>query len=152
MSTASHTTTADELLKLPRGKVRYELVKGELQSMSPAGSEHGAVTLRLSTLLDQFVTDRGLGLAFGAETGFLIHRDPDTVRAPDLAFVGQERIPPESPPQGFWPGAPDLAVEVVSPGDVVREIDENPAPMNSQTTIARMSPSCRALRNRLMPN
>jgi Uma2 family endonuclease len=127
MSTVSHSVTADELLKLPRGKMRYELVRGELQSMSPAGSEHGAVTLRLSTLLDRFVTDHGLGLAFGAETGFLIQRDPDTVRAPDLAFVRQDRLPPDGPPQGFWPGAPDLAVEVVSPGDVVREIDEKVA-------------------------
>lgn len=124
MSTIARITTADELLRLPRGKVRYELVRGELLTISPAGSQHGVVIGTLFLLIAEFVKRQKLGLMFGAESGFLIHRDPDTVRAPDIAFVRQDRVPSGGPPQSFWPGAPDLAVEVVSPGDTVREIDE----------------------------
>ena len=127
MSPATRLMTADELLRLPRGKARYELIKGELLTMSPAGSEHGSIIFRLSALIHQFISSRKLGLGFGAESGFLIQRDPDTVRAPDIAFVRADRIPAEGPPQGFWPGAPDLAVEVVSPGDGVREVGEKVA-------------------------
>lgn len=124
MSTSTSFVTADELLRYPRGKARHELIKGEIQTMSPAGSEHGAVTFQLSTLIGNHVAATRAGRAFGAETGFLIQRDPDTVRAPDIAFIRRERLPSDGLPQGFWPGAPDLAVEVVSPGDTVREIDE----------------------------
>ena len=124
MSIVSQTVTAEELLQLPRGKMRYELVKGELLAMSPSGSEHGAVTFHFSTLIGQFVAATGAGLAFGAETGFLIQRNPDTVRAPDIAFIRRERIPVGGLPQGYWPGAPDLAVEVISPGDTAREVEE----------------------------
>ena len=124
VSIVSQTITAEELLKLPRGKMRYELVKGELLSMSPFGSEHGAVTFHLSTVIGRYVAATGAGLAFGAETGFMIERNPDTVRAPDIAFIHREHIPAGGLPQGFWPGAPDLAVEVVSPGDTTREVEE----------------------------
>lgn len=127
MSTVARIVTADELLLLPRGNVRYELVKGELLTMSPAGSAHGAITQRLSTLLDQYVTANGLGLVFGAETGFLIARDPDTVRSPNIAFIHSGRISAGGPPDGFWPGAPDLAVEVVSHGDTLREVEDKAA-------------------------
>ena len=127
MTTVASLVTAEELLRLPRGKARYELVRGELLTMSPAGSEHGAVALRLSTLLNQFVMARGIGMAFGAETGFLVQQNPDTVRAPDFAFVRRDRIPDGELPRGFWHGAPDLAVEVASPGDTLREIDEKVA-------------------------
>jgi len=123
MSTVAEPITADELLKMSRGEVRRELIRGELSTTSPAGSEHGVVTMKLSSLVEQYVAARSLGLVFGAETGFLLERDPDTVRAPDVAFVRLEQIPASGIPQGYWPGAPDLAVEVVSPNDTVREVD-----------------------------
>jgi Uma2 family endonuclease len=90
MSTTTHTMTADELLKLSRGKFRYELVKGELITMSPAGSEHGAVIMNLAVPLGQYIKANKLGIAFGAETGFKLATDPDTVRAPDISFVRSE--------------------------------------------------------------
>jgi Uma2 family endonuclease len=65
-----------------------------------------------------------LGMMFGAETGFRLAKDPDTVRAPDIAFISKKNVPRELPKDGFWPGAPDLAVEVLSPGDRTGEVDE----------------------------
>lgn len=124
MSTTTQLMTAEELLKLPRGRFRYELIKGELITMSPSGSEHGAIVVNLTVLLAQHVKANNLGIVFGAETGFKIAENPDTVRAPDVAFISQERIPDSGIPKEYWRGAPDLAVEVLSPGDAVRKVDE----------------------------
>jgi Uma2 family endonuclease len=120
MSTVAAPITADNLLQMPRGQCRYELIRGRLIETSPSGSEHGVVTMRLSLMVGQFVASRNLGLVFGAETGFFLERDPDTVRAPDIAFVRAERIPESGIPYGCWRGTPDLAVEVVSPNDTDR--------------------------------
>jgi Uma2 family endonuclease len=124
MSTTTQLMTADELLKLPRGRFRYELVKGELITMSPSGSEHGAVVVNVTVLVGQHVKANNLGIVFGAETGFKIADNPDTVLAPDVAFVRREHIPESGVPKKYWPGAPDLAVEVLSPGDTAREVEE----------------------------
>jgi Uma2 family endonuclease len=95
--------------------------------MSLSGSEHGVVTMRLSLILGPFVAARNLGLLFGAETGFELERNPDTVRAPDIAFISHARIPAGRIPQGYWTGPPELAVEVVSPSDTAREVSEKAA-------------------------
>jgi Uma2 family endonuclease len=124
MGTTTQLMTAEELLKLTRGEFRYELVKGELRKMSPAGSEHGAIIVNLTSPLDQYVKANQLGRVFGAETGFKLASDPDTVRALDIAFVRRERIPPTGIPKEYWPGAPDLAIEVLSPRDTVYAVDE----------------------------
>ena len=124
MSTTT-SVTADELLALPTGMgKRYELVAGELRVMSPSGWRHGQVVSDLSSLLGAFIRQQSLGRAFGAETGFLLERNPDTVRAPDFAFIAKHHLPPADPQEAFWPGAPDLAVEVTSPGDTSREVAE----------------------------
>jgi Uma2 family endonuclease len=124
MSTVAEPITAAELLQMPRGQARYELIKGRLITMSPAGSEHGVVISRFSSLVEQFITAHNLGLVFGTETGFLLEKSLDTVRAPDIAFVRLERIPETGIPEGYWPGAPDLAVEVNSPSDTARAVAE----------------------------
>src|ERR1044072_1717233 len=124
MTTTLQRSTASDLYEMPDDGFRYELVKGELRKMSPAGSEQGAVIVNITVLLGQHVKANKLGVCFGAETGFKIASDPDTVRAPDVAFIRQERIPEGGLPKKFWPGAPDLAVEVLSPGDSRREVDE----------------------------
>jgi len=117
--------TADELFALPMGMgKRYELVAGELRVMSPAGWEHGGIVANIAALLGSYIRTQKIGRAFGAETGFLLSRDPDTVRAPDFAFVANEHLPKTKPTEAFWPGAPDLAAEVLSPGDTSSEVDE----------------------------
>src|SRR6185312_13736217 len=122
---ATTIVTADELLAMPTGMgKRYELVAGELRVMSPAGWRHGKITSRLNSWLHSYVEQQGLGIVFGAETGFRLASDPDTVRAPDISFVAKRNIPEQEPKDGFWPGAPDLAVEVLSPGDRTGEVDE----------------------------
>ncbi|MEX2307622.1 MAG: Uma2 family endonuclease [Pirellulales bacterium] len=124
MSTTT-IVTADELLVMPKGMgKRYELVAGELRVMSPSGWRHGMIVDNLEFLLGSFIRQNGLGRGFGAETGFLLKRDPDTVRAPDYAFIAKEHLPEMDPEEAFWPGAPDLAVEVLSPGDTLGEVSE----------------------------
>jgi Uma2 family endonuclease len=122
MSTPTQTMTAEQLLKLPRGEFRYELVKGELRTMSPAGEEHGAVIMNLAAPLAMYIKANNLGVTYGAETGFKIARDPDTVLAPDIAFIRRERIEQVGIQKKFREGAPDLAVEVLSPGDTYEEV------------------------------
>jgi Uma2 family endonuclease len=117
--------TADELYEL--GDIgRSELIRGELIRMSPANPRHGVLVNFMEVMIDAHIRSRKLGRAhvrarklgrvFGAETGFKVASDPDTVRAPDVAFVAGERGR-SLPKRGFFDGAPDLAVEVVSPCD-----------------------------------
>jgi Uma2 family endonuclease len=124
MSTATQLMTADELLRLPDRGELYELVNGELRVMSPAGFEHGIIGAYLSQLLGAFSRANRLGLVAAAETGFLITRDPDTVRSPDVAFVSRARVESAGMTKKYFPGAPDLAAEVISPSDRVGEVDE----------------------------
>jgi Uma2 family endonuclease len=109
---------------MPRDGFRYELVEGELRRMSPAGDEHGKTTMELAGPLHQYVKRNKLGKVYAAETGFLIQTNPDTVRAPDIAFVRTERIEETPRVKSYRPGAPDLAVEVTSPGDTVSEVED----------------------------
>jgi len=109
---------------MPDDGFRYELVKGELRKMSPAGHKHGLIAMNVATPLNNQVTAKKLGRVYAAETGFLISSSPDTVRAPDVAFVSQERLDAVGNVEGYWPGAPDLAVEVISPSDTYAEVEE----------------------------
>jgi Uma2 family endonuclease len=107
-------TTAEQLLKA--GDIgRCELIRGELCRMIPPSFEHGRITIKLTGPVVNHVEAHGLGTVVAAETGFLLAHDPDTVRAPDIAFVRAARGP--GPERGYFPGAPDLAVEVLSPDD-----------------------------------
>jgi Uma2 family endonuclease len=123
MSTVTRYT-ADELLRMPDDGFRYELVRGELIKMSPAGFLHGAVVARLTSRLEQYVNQHNLGCVTGAETGYSLERDPDTVRAPDIGFVSRARIEQTGLPRTFYPGPPSLSVEVVSPSDTAAEVDD----------------------------
>lgn len=113
--------TADELLRAYLPDKHVELVRGVLVVREPAGGRHGHVTARLSKRLMDVVEARGQGTVFAAETGFQLSTDPDTVRAADIAFVTRERLPDPDVP-GYPALAPDLVVEVASPGDRPGEI------------------------------
>ncbi len=116
--------TADELFEIQSDGFRYELVRGELKRMSPAGDEHGMVGMQLAIPLGSYVKANHLGKLYLAETGFLIKKNPDTVRAPDIAFVRMERIKQTPRVKSYRHGAPDLAVEINSPGDTVSKVEE----------------------------
>ncbi|MGB6043445.1 MAG: Uma2 family endonuclease, partial [Pirellulales bacterium] len=120
MATTDHITTAHQLLDVSLGQP-CELVRGHLVMMSPSGFEHGRVVAHITRLLGDFVVRKRLGVLTGAESGFQLARDPDTVRAPDVGFVRKDRVP-RTPIPGFFPGAPDLAVEVLSPNDRPRDV------------------------------
>ena len=114
MSTTTHLMTAEELIRLDDDSHRHELIKGELLTMPLPKFEHGRVTLNLAVILAQHVKANNLGIVCG-EAGFKLESDPDTVLGPDVSFVTHGRT--AVPPEGYYLGPPDLAVEVLSPGD-----------------------------------
>ncbi len=124
MSTATRPTTADELLHMPDDGFRYELVEGELRKMTPAGSEHGFLSNEISWRLTDHVRRHSFGQVFGAETGFRIDHNPDTVLAPDTSFIRKERIQAIGIPKEYFPEAPALVVEIISPSDTAEEVDD----------------------------
>jgi len=107
--------TAEELMHLDDDSHRHELIKGELLTMSPPGDLHGAVTMNLTLLLGMHVKANNLGVMRAAETGFKLESNPDTVLAPDIAFIARDRV--GGPVVGYRDGAPDLVVEVMSQWD-----------------------------------
>lgn len=123
MAVNAGAVTAEQLRTMPDDGMRRELVRGEVRVTTPAGFEHGRIAYRLAGLLFAHVESAGGGTGTGAETGFLLARDPDTVRAPDAAFVSEKRLKEVGPTHKFWPGAPDFAAEVVSPDDSFREVE-----------------------------
>lgn len=119
MASTAQIVTAQQLFETP-GWERFELVRGELVPMSPPGFNHGWIASGISAILRDFVHCQKLGVVV-VESGFIIARDPDTVRAPDVAFVRAERLPPGGV-RAFFEGAPDLAVEVIFPSDHASEV------------------------------
>ena len=109
--------TAEDLLRLPDDGLRHELIDGELRTMAPAGGEHGDTAGAILSHFGRFVYDHPVARVLSADPGFVPRRNPDRVRAPDVAVLRLERIPPDGLPTSYIPGAPDLAVEVVSPND-----------------------------------
>jgi len=101
---------------------RCELIRGEIATMSPAGDEHGFVALNIGGLLHAFVRQHPLGRLYAAETGFWLERDPDTVRAPDVAFVSAARYR-RAEGTSWVIVAPELVVEVVSPSESWSEVE-----------------------------
>jgi Uma2 family endonuclease len=115
------TYTARDLERLSVDGLRYELIRGELFEMSPASFQHGTITMRLAARATVYAEDNNLGLCTTSETGFLISSNPDTVLAPDWAFVSNERLSGVVL-EGYLPLAPDLVLETRSPNDTTREV------------------------------
>jgi Uma2 family endonuclease len=123
MSTAEKLLTAEEFMRLPEsiegGKM--ELVEGKVITMCPVGFEHGELAATIYDALKTFVRSHSLGSVV-QETGFKLASSPDLVRAPDVSFVLQKRVPVGAARRRFVEGPPDLAVEVVSPGDLDSDV------------------------------
>jgi len=132
MSTTTRLITADELLVMPHrdehgNDCLLELIRGEVRRMSPSGITHGVFCTELAIEIGGFVKANNLGIVCGAETGFIVERDPDSVLGADVAFISHERLAKIDNPDKFGPFAPDLAVEVMSPGNTAREMEEKVA-------------------------
>jgi Uma2 family endonuclease len=122
MQVQERLRTADDLWELAHAGRRCELVRGVIVDMAPAGDAHGVVAMWIGHLILAYVDAHDLGEVTAAETGFQLFADPDTVRAPDVGFVAKEHLTPMT--GKYYPGAPDLAVEVVSPGDTASDIHD----------------------------
>ena len=94
--------------------------------MCPAGGRHGIVAENIADIVKPHVKAQALGRMPLADTGYFIARDPDVVRAPDLAFIARDRMP-DHIPDGFFEIPPDLAIEIVSPGDRYQDVLEKAA-------------------------
>jgi Uma2 family endonuclease len=133
MPDTARLITADELEHMPGTDHGYELVKGRLIRMSPVGPDHGRIVIGFGSMLHQHVKSRRLGDVM-TEVGFKLELDPDTVRAPDVAFIRRERTTRAS--RGFFKGGPDLVVEVLSPDDRPSEVLEKIAEYLTHGVIA----------------
>jgi Uma2 family endonuclease len=120
--TINSTTTAKQLFEMPENNDKIELIKGKVIRMLPTGGKHGVIATRLGGILYFYVEQNNLGLVCAAATGFVLSRNPDTVRAPDASFIAKENIPKSGIPEEYWEIPPDLAVEVLSPSDRASEV------------------------------
>ena len=121
MAATQTLITAEQLMAMGPD-TRFELVRGELVAMSPVNKKHGWLVVRLAAWMYSFVDPRKLGVV-GTELGFILARDPDLVRAPDVCFIPTARWG-DFDQDGFFEGAPDLAVEVLSPDDRASEVQK----------------------------
>jgi Uma2 family endonuclease len=116
--------TADDLAALPDDGVhRFELIRGEIREVPPAGGDHGRIAGRTLKPLVA-LQDAGIGELLVADTGYFLEYEPDTVLAPDAAFMLREDLPPLGVEKGFVRSIPALVIEVVSPSESMREVLE----------------------------
>ena len=116
--------TADDLLRLDSQGVRGELIRGVLHETMPAGLRHGEIVADLIISIGTHTRPRRLGRIFGSDSGVILETNPDTVREPDVAYISAERLPLDVEINGYCPVAPDLVVEIKSPSDSEREVDD----------------------------
>lgn len=116
--------TAEQVAELPEkpGVWHYELVDGELVELPGAGVIHALVAGLIYRLLHTFCSEHDLGIVLQDGVGYILARDPDTLRIPDVSFIARERISSESAPEGFSETIPNLTVEVMSPGNSALEL------------------------------
>jgi len=147
VATKAKPVTVEELWDLRDEPYRFTLINGELHRMAGAGGTHGALQIILGLHLGPFVYSRGLGRLYG-DTGFRLFPDRDTTLFPDVAFVRAERVPRGELEEGFLNLVPDLAMEIVSPTDYPKLLDEKLAAfMDAQTPcVWRLYPRSRSIR------
>ncbi len=115
--------TAEAFWQLPETEQHRELVRGEVVETMPPGGRHGIIAIEIAFRLRDWVRQGASGYV-GAESGFILSRNPDTVRSPDVFYVRADRIPATGVPEAFWDMAPDLAIEIVSPSESADEVLE----------------------------
>ena len=120
--TTEKLLTAEDLLHLDSQGFRGELLRGALHETQPSGVRHGKIVVNLIVRLDAFVDPRQMGTILASDVGFLLEKEPDTVREPDVAFISARRLPLDQDVPGFFDGPPDLAVEIASPSDSPRQL------------------------------
>ena len=114
--------TVEDFYALPDDGRRYELVHGEFVSEPSPGGRHGRVAAKLVQRIGAHVEAHRLGVVLTCDTGFVLHREPDTMRAPDVAFVTYERYHAFGDDTLALPGPPDIAIEVLSPSDTPAKV------------------------------
>ena len=125
MSTKARLT-AEDLWRMPVVEVRRELVNGEVVEMPLVGPRHGELTLRVGSFLADHLNKHGGGKVAVGDVGFVLNLsyDPERVRGADVAFISTDRLPGGELPEKFFRGAPDLAVEVLSPSDTFARVQQ----------------------------
>ena len=123
-TTQTKLLTADDLLSLYSKGVRGELIRGVLCETMAVGGEHGEIVMNLGGEMRSFIKPRRLGRLAGSDAGVRLERDPDTVREPDLAFISSQKLPLNVRNPGYYEVVPDLVVEVASPSDSRREVND----------------------------
>lgn len=124
MVTEKTLLTAEQFLDRPDDGCRYELLDGELHQMTPPSGRHGTIQGRIVRLLGNYVEEQNLDFWVGGESGVILRRNPDRVRAPDVYVIDRARLPNGEMPDGFLPVVPDLIVKIVSPTDRATDIQE----------------------------
>ena len=124
MPTATGLLTAEDFAALPTKGMRLELVRGEIRARAPTFGDHGDTAGALHAMLGYYIRQHRLGRIYAAETGFLLARNPDTVRAPDIAFIQTSRVTPDARAAKWNPVIPDLVTEVISSGDRPTEVSD----------------------------
>jgi Uma2 family endonuclease len=124
MATTEKLLTAEEFERLPDDGKRYELIDGELREMAPTVNWHGEVESKLVVRLGSHVEAQRLGIVSCGETLYIVRRNPDRVRAADIVFIRQERVPPVEARQHIMEVIPDLVVEILSKNDTIEEISD----------------------------
>jgi len=117
----TRTMTIDEVAQLPEAE-RFEIMRGEHRAMPPANFDHSDISLGIGARVREFVMHNALGRVVGADAGFILSRAPDTLLAPDAAFVRGDRLPARDERQCFLDVVPDLAIEVLSPSNTAVEM------------------------------
>lgn len=122
MSTITPLMTVEELQQIPDDCHPRELRRGELLTMSPPGPDHGGVCGQICQKLFQFLADQDLGRVYPNDTGYLLEEHPDTVLGPDISFITKQRLKLMQKSRGYFLGPPELAIEVISPNDRIKDV------------------------------
>ena len=123
-TTKAKLLTAEDLLRLDSQGVKGELIRGVLCEKVSAGMEHGQIAMTFGSTLVAHVRPRRLGRVIGSDSGVLLQRSPDTVREPDIAYISAERLPLDVRVRGYLEIAPEIVVEIISPSDSQREVND----------------------------